>query len=95
MLPNALSPVIVITTLNIATFLVVEATIDYLGFGVTVPPTATGGSIMQGPFGNAQDALLLGNWWWGASSGLFLMLTVLAIGFVGDELRDALGVHGK
>jgi peptide/nickel transport system permease protein len=90
-LPNALSPIIVITTLNVASFIVLEATVDFLGLGVTFPPTATWGNILD----NAQNELLAGNWWWATFPGLFLLLTVLTINFVGDGLRDALDVRMK
>lgn len=101
MLPNALSIIIVITTLNIAICLVLEATLDFLGLGIAFPPTTSWGSIMNvlpttiTGGGNAQDELLTGNWWWGTFPGLFLMITVLAVNFIGDGLRDALDVRGK
>jgi len=90
-LPNALSPIIVITTLNVATFIVLEATVDFLGVGVTFPPTATWGNILD----NAQNELLAGNWWWATFPGLFLLITVLTINFIGDGLRDAMDVRMK
>jgi len=90
-LPNALSPIIVVTTLNVASFIVLEATVDFLGVGVTFPPTPTWGNILD----NAQNELLAGNWWWATFPGLFLLITVLTINFIGDGLRDALDVRLK
>jgi hypothetical protein len=90
---NALSTVVLMTTLNIATFLVLEATMDYLGFGIYDRPTL--GNILYNQNGDAIDALLFGGiWWWSAFPGIFLMLAVLSINFIGDGLSDALNVRG-
>lgn len=89
-LPNVLSPVIVVTTLSVAAFVGLEATLDFLGLGVSYP-TATWGNILT----DAQGDLLVGDWWWAFFPGLFLVLTVLAVNFVGDGLRDALDVRTR
>ena len=65
------------TTLNIAAFIVVEASIDYLGAGV-VYPNASWGNILS----EAQNYLITGNWWWATFPGLAIVLTVLAVNFV-------------
>jgi peptide/nickel transport system permease protein len=91
LLPNALSPVIVITTLNVASFIVGEATLDFLGLGVNFPPTATWGNILS----DAQNDILNGDWWWATFPGIFLVITVLAVNFIGDGLRDALDVRTR
>lgn len=91
LLPNALSPVIVITTLNVAGFIVGESTLDFLGLGVNFPPTATWGNILA----YAQNDILNGDWWWATFPGLFLVITVLAVNFIGDGLRDALDVRTR
>jgi peptide/nickel transport system permease protein len=90
-LPNAIGPIIVLFTLNVAGFITLEATLDFLGLGIVFPPTPTWGNILTA----AQDELLLGNWWWATFPGLMLLLTVLAINFLGDGLRDALDVRSK
>jgi peptide/nickel transport system permease protein len=90
LLPNALRPVIVATTLSIAGFIVVEAAIDFLGAGIAYPD-ASWGNILT----NAQEAFGNGNWWWPTFPGLFLVLTVLAVNFLGDGLGDALDVRSK
>lgn len=90
LLPSALRPLIVATTLNIAAFIVVEASIDYLGAGV-VYPNASWGNILS----EAQNYLITGNWWWATFPGLAIVLTVLAVNFVGDGLGDALDVRAK
>jgi|SRR5579859_2231199 len=90
-LPNAVGPIIVLFTLNVASFIVLEATLDFLGLGIEFPPTPTWGNILT----NAQDELLIGHWWWATFPGLMLLMTVLAINFMGDGLRDALDVRSK
>jgi len=90
LLPNALRPVIVATTLNVANFIVVEAAIDFLGAGIKYPD-ASWGNILA----NAQSAFGTGNWWWPLFPGVFLVLTVLSINFMGDGLGDALDVRAK
>lgn len=90
-LPNAIGPIIVLFTLNVAGFITLEATLDFLGLGIVFPPTPTWGNILNA----AQGELLIGNWWWATFPGLMLLLTVLAINFMGDGLRDALDVRSK
>lgn len=89
-LPNALSPVIVATTLAVAGFITAEAAIDYLGVGIR-PPTVSWGLALS----NSQQYFGEGNWWWAFFPGIFLLLTTLAINFLGDGLRDALDVRSR
>jgi peptide/nickel transport system permease protein len=89
-LPNALSPVIVSATLLVATFIVAEAAIDFLGVGIR-PPTVSWGLALT----NAQDYFGVGNWWWAFFPGMFILITVLSINFLGDGLRDALDVRAR
>jgi peptide/nickel transport system permease protein len=91
MLPNAIGPIIVLFTLYVASFITLEATLDFLGLGIAFPPTPTWGNLLT----NAQDELLIGHWWWATFPGLLLLLTVLAINFLGDGLRDALDVRSQ
>lgn len=90
-LPNALSPIMVLFTLYAASFMTLEATLDFLGLGIAFPPTPTWGNMLT----NAQDELLIGHWWWATFPGLLLLLTVLAINWIGDGLRDALDVRDQ
>lgn len=90
LLPNALRPIIVTTTLSIASFIVTEAAIDFLGAGVKYPD-ASWGNILA----NAQSAFGNGNWWWPTFPGIFLVLTVLSVNFLGDGLGDALDVRSR
>ncbi len=84
-LPNALSPIIVQTTLIVGTAIIVEAALSFLGFGVRPPIPTWGGMAAAG----ARIAVR-GFWWQLVFSAGALISTVLAINFVGDGLRDAL-----
>ncbi|MBI2777876.1 MAG: ABC transporter permease [Chloroflexi bacterium] len=83
-LPNALSPIIVAASLIVAGNIIGEAFVSFLGYGVN-PFTPTWGNILS----NSLTFLLVGNWWWPAFPGLAIILTVLAVNFIGDGLRDA------
>ena len=83
-LPNVLSPVIVIWTFTIAQIVVVESSLSFLGLGVQ-PPTPSWGSML-----NDGRAYLDTGWWLSTFAGLTIMLTVVAVNFVGDALRDVL-----
>ena len=83
-LPNSIAPVIVNATLGVASAILTEAYISFLGLGVR-QPTATWGNMLE----NANRYLETAPWLW-FFPGLLILLTVLAINFVGDGLRDAL-----
>ena len=84
-LPNAMSPIIVQTTLIVGAAIIIEAALSFLGFGVP-PPTPTWGGIVDA----GGDLALRGKWWQLVFAGFALISTVLAVNFVGDGLRDAL-----
>ena len=85
LLPNVLGPVLVLATINIATAIVLEATLSFLGVGV--PPTQPSlGTLIR--VGN--DFLFSGEWWITIFPGAALVILVLAINLLGDWLRDAL-----
>lgn len=84
MLPNALSPIVVAASLIVAGNIIGEAFVSFLGYGVN-PYSPTWGNILS----NALTFILVGNWWWPLFPGLAIILTVLAVNFVGDGLRDA------
>src|SRR5215469_18642931 len=85
LLPNVLGPVLVLATINIATAIVLEATLSFLGVGV--PPTRPSlGTLIR--IGN--DFLFSGEWWITIFPGAALVIMVLAINLLGDWLRDAL-----
>ncbi|WP_321343589.1 ABC transporter permease [Breoghania sp.] len=84
-LPNVMSPVLVIATINLALAVITEATLSYLGVGV--PPTQPSlGTLVR--IGN--DFLFSGEWWIAIFPGIALALLVLAVNLIGDWLRDAL-----
>jgi peptide/nickel transport system permease protein len=85
LLPNVMGPVLVLATLNIATAILTEATLSFLGVGV--PPTQPSlGTLIR--IGN--DFLFSGEWWITIFPGVALVIMVLAINLLGDWLRDAL-----
>lgn len=82
-LPNILHIVIVLTTLQIATAILVEAAVSFLGFGD--PNSITWGQQLQGASEAVREA-----WWEGVFPGLFITLLVLGFSLLGNGLRDAL-----
>jgi peptide/nickel transport system permease protein len=85
LLPNVLGPVLVLATINIATAILTEATLSFLGVGV--PPTEPSlGTLIR--IGN--EFLFSGEWWITIFPGVALVIMVLSINLVGDWLRDAL-----
>ena len=85
LLPNVLGPVLVLATINIATAIITEATLSFLGVGV--PPTQPSlGTLIR--VGN--DFLFSGEWWITIFPGVALVVMVLSINLLGDWLRDAL-----
>lgn len=83
-LPNTMASVIVAATLGVASAILSEAYISFLGLGVR-PPTATWGSMLEGAYQYLESA----PWLW-VYPGILIILTVMSINFVGDGLRDAL-----
>jgi peptide/nickel transport system permease protein len=83
-LPNCLAPIIVTTTLGIATSIIVEATLSFLGLG-TQPPTPSWGWDLK-----ANVAFIQANAWLALFPGLAIFVTVLGFNLFGDGLRDAL-----
>ena len=84
LLPNAMSPIIVAATFRVATSIITESGLSYLGFGVQ-PPTPTWGNMLK----NAQDQMTRAPWT-AIFPGLMIFIAVIAINFIGDGLRDAL-----
>ncbi len=84
-LPNVTGPVLVIATIHIATAIITEATLSFLGVGV--PPTQPSlGTLVR--IGN--DFLISGEWWITVFPGAALVVLVLSVNLLGDWLRDAL-----
>ncbi len=89
-LPNAMGPVIVAMTLLMASNIILEAFVSFLNFGIKETEVSWGNALS-----NAQNALSLGNWWWALFPGMAIALTVIAVNFMGDGLRDALDPRSK
>ena len=90
LLPNVLGPVVVLATINVATAIVTEATLSFLGVGVPVTEPSLGSLIRIG-----NDFLFSGEWWITIFPGTALVVLVLAINLVGDALRDALDPRAR
>ncbi len=85
LLPNVLGPVLVLATINVATAILTEATLSFLGVGVPVTQPSLGTLIRIG-----QEFLFAGEWWITIFPGAALVILVLSINLLGDWLRDAL-----
>lgn len=84
-LPNVLEPVYVLAAVNVATAVMTEATLSFLGVGVP-PTTPSLGTLIR--IGN--DYLFSGEWWICIFPGLVLVALVLSVNLMGDWLRDAM-----
>lgn len=84
-LPNSLSPIFVISTVQVANAIISEASLSFLGLGM--PPSQPSlGSLISSGF----DYIFSGSWWITAIPGIVLVVLVLVINLLGDWLRDAL-----
>ncbi len=84
-LPNILAPLIVIASFNVASVILSEAALSFLGLGV--PPTIP---TWGGMLAESRDQLLAGRWWLAVYPGIAIMMTVLSFNILGDWLRDFL-----
>jgi peptide/nickel transport system permease protein len=84
-LPNVLGPVTVLATIQVATAILIEATLSFLGVGMPVTSPSLGTLIRVG-----NDFLMSGEWWITIFPGAVLVLIALSINLLGDWLRDAL-----
>ena len=82
-LPNCIGPIVVSGTLQMASAIITESGLSYLGFGVQ-PPTPTWGSILA----TAQNQVFRAPWI-AFYPGLMIFITVMANNYIGDGLRDA------
>jgi peptide/nickel transport system permease protein len=84
-LPNILSPLIVIGSFNVASVILAEAALSFLGLGVPTTTPTWGGMLAE-----SRDQLQAGHWWLAVFPGVAIMLTVLSFNLLGDWLRDLL-----
>jgi len=85
LLPNALPPLIVVGTVQVAHAIALEATLSFLGLGLPTTEPSLGLLIANG-----YEYLLSGKYWISMYPGVALLLTILSINLVGDQLRDQL-----
>lgn len=89
LLPNLLGPVIVLMTLNVATNILLESSLTFLGLGVDPLIPSWGGMLADG------RTYLQNAWWVSVFPGLAILLTVLGLNLLGDWLRDSLDPTGR
>jgi peptide/nickel transport system permease protein len=83
-LPNSITPVIVISTLGLGVAILIAAGLSFLGLGVEPPTPEWGTMVSRG------RSFMRMNWWVATFPGLATLVTVMAINLFGDGLRDAL-----
>ena len=84
-LPNILSPLVIIGSFNVASVILAEAALSFLGLGVPTTTPTWGGMLAE-----SREQLLAGRWWLAVFPGVAIMLTVLSFNLLGDWLRDFL-----
>ncbi len=84
LLPNLVSPVLVLATLEVATMILTEASLSFLGLGIQPPESSWGLMLGQG------RTYVTSAWWLVTFPGLAIFLTVMAFNLFGDGLRDFL-----
>ncbi len=84
-LPNVMGPVMVLATIQVATAIITEATLSFLGVGAPVTSPSLGTLIRVG-----NDYIFSGEWWITVFPGVMLVLIALSVNLLGDWLRDAL-----
>jgi len=88
-LPNLVSIIVVIATLQVARVIILESFLSFLGLGVQPPTPAWGNMLGEGRL------YMLNSWWIATFPGLAIFLTTLAINLLGNSLRDWLDPHMK
>jgi len=89
LLPNLIGPVIVLMTLNVATNILLESSLTFLGLGIDPTIPSWGGMLAEG------RTYLQAAWWVSVFPGLAILLTVLGLNLLGDWLRDSLDPTGR
>ena len=84
LLPNALGPLLVASTLAVGDVILLEAGLSFLGLGIQPPTPSWGGMILE------SKEVLVSAPWTGIFPGLAIVITVLSVNLFGDALRDAL-----
>ena len=89
LLPNLVSVIVVIATLQVARVIILESFLSFLGLGVQPPTPAWGNMLGDG------RVYMLNSWWIAAFPGLAIFITTLTINLMGNALRDWLDPHMK
>ncbi|MBW7882768.1 MAG: ABC transporter permease [Caldilineaceae bacterium] len=84
-LPNTLAPIIVQATYYMATAILTESALSFLGIGIQ-PPTPSWGQMLS----EARSYLISGQWWFSVFPGMGIFITMIGFNLLGDGLRDAL-----
>lgn len=88
-LPNMLTPIIIVATLQVGAQMLAEASLSFLGLGIPRPLPSWGVTISEG------REYLDNAWWIATMPGLFLTFVVMVVGWFGDALRDFLDPQGR
>jgi ABC-type dipeptide/oligopeptide/nickel transport system permease subunit len=88
-MPNLVSVIVVIATLQVARVIILESFLSFLGLGIQPPTPAWGNMLGEGRI------YMLNSWWIAAFPGLAIFVTTLAINLMGNGLRDWLDPHMK
>ncbi len=88
-LPNLVSVIVVIATLQVAQVIILESFLSFLGLGIQPPTPAWGNMLGEGRL------YMLNSWWIATFPGLAIFVTTLVINLVGNALRDWLDPHSK
>ncbi len=83
-LPNLFTPIIILSSLQVGTYIIAEASVSFLGFGVQPPVPAWGNMLSEG-----KD-YVFSSWWLITFPGIAIMITALGVNLFGDWLRDTL-----
>ncbi len=86
-LPNVISPVIIVAALDLGRMILAESSLSFLGLGIQPPTPSWGSMIADG------RSYLFNAWWVSTFPGLFLAATVMVIALLGDAVRDSLDPH--
>lgn len=89
-MPNVVTSIIVLATIQVGDFILTEATLSFLGVGVPITQPSLGLLVKTG-----FDVLFSGLWWASVFPGLYIMLVVFGINLLGDFLRDELNPNLK
>jgi peptide/nickel transport system permease protein len=89
LLPNIVTPIVVLSTVNLASFILTESAISFLGLG-PAPPEFTWGGLIGDGRNSIYDAP-----WVSLFPGIAIVITVISFGFVGDAIRDAFDPSGR